>query len=62
MIFIPIKWMPYVLIVLGIGGAVLVAMSNAPDKVFGVVVCVLTGIGGMIWAAVNILKSKRDKK
>jgi drug/metabolite transporter (DMT)-like permease len=67
MIFIPIKWVPYVFIVLGVAGVIIVAMSKSPgsdtaDKVFGVVACALLGIGGIVWAIINIKKSKRDKK
>ena len=60
--FIPMKWVPYLLIILGIGGAIFVAMSEAPDKVSGAVVCALAGIGGIVWVIIDILKSKRNKK
>ncbi len=59
---IPIKWVPYLLIALGIFGAIAVARSEAPDKVSGTVVCVLAAIGGVIWAAINIIRSKRNKE
>ena len=62
MIFIPVKFVPYLLIILGIGGAILVGQSEAPDKVGGVVVCLLAGIGGIVWATINILRSRRSKK
>lgn len=63
MIFIPIKWVPYLLIVLGIMGTIVVAMKGeGADKVFGIVVCVLAAIGGIVWAVINIKKSKHVKK
>lgn len=67
MFVIPIKWVPYLLIVLGIGGSIFVAVSESPgsdaaDRAFGIVVCILAGIGGIVWAIINIRKSKRDKK
>jgi len=61
MIFIPVKWVPYLLIILGIGGTVFVSIKGeGGDKVFGIVVCVLAAIGGIIWAIIDIKKSKRE--
>jgi len=62
MVVIPRKWMPYVLAILGLGGAVLVAMSDAPDKVSGTIACVLCGIGGVVWAVIDIRNKKKSEE
>lgn len=59
---IPIKWVPYLLIALGIFGTILLAVkggANTGDTIFGIVICVLCAIGGAIWLAINIKKGKR---
>lgn len=63
MIIIPIRWVPYLLIILGILGTILVAMKGqGSDRVFGIVVCVLSAIGGTVWEIINQRKRKRNKK
>ena len=59
---IPMKWVPYVIIVLGVIGTIVLAIyggADTGDTIFGIVVCVLSVIGGAIWLAVNI---KRNRK
>lgn len=56
---IPIKWVPYLLVILGIMGTILVSIhGQGGDKVFGIVVCILSAIGGTVWAAIDIKKNR----
>ena len=56
---IPKKWMPYLFIVLGVFGTIVVAMkAEGADKVFGLVVCILAAVGGVIWAVIQANKRK----
>lgn len=59
---IPMKWVPYLLIVLGIIGTIVLAVkggANTGDTIFGIVVCVLSAIGGAVWLAINIKNGNR---
>lgn len=59
---IPTKWVPYLLIVLGILGTIFMAVkggANTGDTIFGIVVCVLSALGGAIWLIVKKKKGKR---
>ncbi len=59
---IPMKWVPYLLIVLGIIGTIVLAVkggANTGDTIFGIVVCVLSAIGGAVWLVINIKNNKR---
>ena len=59
MVVIPMKWMPYFLIVLGVFGTIVVAMkAEGGDRVFGIIVCVLAAVGGAVWL---VIKAKRKK-
>lgn len=54
MIFIPRKWTPYLLIILGVLGVFVgVTKGVGGDKVFGIIVCVLVIIGGAVWAFID---------
>lgn len=57
---IPTKWAPYVLIVLGILGIIVLAVkggANTGDTIFGIVACALAVIGSAIWLVIK--KRKR---
>ncbi len=59
---IPMKWVPYLLIALGIFGTIVLAVkggSSTGDTIFGIVVCVLSAIGGAVWLVIDIKKGKR---
>jgi hypothetical protein len=63
MIIIPIRWVPYVLVILGILGIIVLAMrGQGSDKVFGIVVCALCAIGGIIWEIMNQKRRIRNKE
>ena len=58
---IPTSWVPYLLIILGIFGTVVLATkggSDTGDTISGIVVCVLCAIGGAVWL---VIKNKKNK-
>ncbi len=57
---IPMKWAPYFIIALGIFGTIVLAVkggADAADTIFGIVVCVLAVVGGVVWICIK--KKKR---
>ena len=59
MIFIPTKWLPYMFIILGVVGTVVVSTKGeGADKVFGMAVCILAAVGGTVWAVIKATKRK----
>lgn len=59
---IPIKWVPYILIIFGILGTICLAIyggADTGDTIFGIIYCLLSAISGAIWLAIKIKKGKR---
>ena len=58
---IPTKWVPYLLIVLGVFGTIVMVVKgdswNA-DRISGLVVCILAAVGGTVWAVIKAKKRK----
>ena len=63
MIFIPRRFIPYFLVLLGILGFFIVAKNGShPDSATVIIVSALCCIGGAIWAYIDFQRSKRYKK
>ena len=63
--FIPTKWVPYLLIILGIFGIVVMSIyggADTGDTIFGIVVCFLCVVSGVIWLVINMKQKTIPKK
>ena len=61
MIVIPFKWVPYLLIVLGVFGTIIMVVKGESwnaDRIFGLVICLLAAIGGVVWVIIRAKKRR----
>jgi hypothetical protein len=61
MIFIPTKWVPYVIIILGVFGLIVLVVKGGvdpTDTLIGIVICSLAVIGSSLW----LIFSKKRKQ